>query len=173
MCKLFKEDIKRYTADTPKSQWIYLLFEQGIWATALYRFGCWIRKVRIPVLSLIMKIVSFFLFKISEIVTGVSLPLSAKVGGGIYLGHFGPIIIHSDVTLGNNCSLGTGVIIGTKGIGSKGVPQVGDNVYIGVGAKLLGDIQIGNNVKIGANAVVLTDVPDDVTVVGIPAKVVR
>jgi len=89
------------------------------------------------------------------------------------VGHFGHIILHSDVKMGKNCSIGPGVIIGTRGLSGQGVSIIGDNVYIGVGAKILGEIKIGNNVKIGANAVVLEDVPDGATVVGIPAKIVR
>jgi serine O-acetyltransferase len=57
-------------------------------------------------------------------------------------------------------------------VGNKGVAVIGDNVYIGVGAKILGNISIGNNVKIGANAVVVSNIPDGATAVGIPAKII-
>jgi len=62
--------------------------------------------------------------------------------------------------------------LGTKGMGAQGVPALGNNVYVGVGAKILGNVRIGNNVKIGANAVVVHDVPDEVTVVGVPAQII-
>ena len=57
--------------------------------------------------------------------------------------------------------------------GVEKVPHIGDNVFIGAGAKILGDIKIGNNVKIGANAVVTKDVPDNCTVVGNPAVIIN
>ena len=170
MGKNFKADIARYTK-LEKS--IYTFFEQGLWAIAVYRFGREVRKAKLPIISTILKLIAFFLFKLIEIFTGISLPASAQIGKGLYVGHFGGIILHSDVIIGENCSVGPGVVIGTRGGGRKGVPVIGNNVYIGVGAKVLGNITIGNNVKIGANAVVLTDIPDDSTVGGIPAKIIR
>ncbi|MFC1510444.1 serine O-acetyltransferase [Candidatus Omnitrophota bacterium] len=164
------EDIKRYKREGSIKENLYLLFEQGIWAICVYRFGRWVREVRIPIISLILKMVAFFLFKFIEIITSVSLPFSAVIGKGLYVGHFGPIILHSDVVIGENFSVGPGVVIGTRGSGNTGVPRIGDNVYIGVGAKILGGIDIGDNVKVGANAVVLHDVPEGEVVVGIPAK---
>ena len=166
-----KADIKRYNPECSFKEILYLLFEQGIWAIAVYRFGRWVHAVKIPVFSFVLKIIAFLLFKWIEIMTGISLPASAKIGKGFYIGHFGAIIVHSDAELGENCSIGTGVIIGTKGVGNEGVPTIGNNVYIGTGAKVLGKVKIGNNVKIGANAVVLTDVPGDSTAVGVPAQI--
>ena len=167
----FKADVKRYAKGTRED--VYLIFEQGIWAIAVYRFGRWVRQVRIPVVSFLLRLIAFLLFKNIEVFTGISIPASAQIGKGFYIGHFGSIILHSDAKMGENCSVGPGVLIGTRGLGSKGVPVIGDYVYIGVGAKLLGGIKIGNNVKVGANAVVLEDVPDGATVVGIPARILR
>ena len=161
-------DIKRYGTFTP-----YHIFEQGIWALIVFRFGRWVDQFKVPILRLIPKFIAFILFKQIEILTGISVPASAKIGKGFYIGHFGSIILHSDVQMGENCSIGPGVLIGTRGLGNLGVPKIGNNVYIGVGAKVLGDIKIGNNVKIGANAVVLQDVPDGATVVGIPARIIK
>lgn len=173
MCENFKADIARYRRAGGFREAFYLFFEQGIWAIAVYRFGRAVREFKIPVTSHLIKLVAFVLFKFTEIVTGISLPASARIGKGLYVGHFGYIILHSDVQMGENCSIGPGVVIGTRGLGSQGAPAIGDNVYIGVGAKVLGNIKIGHNVKIGANAVVLEDIPDGATVVGIPAKTIR
>ncbi len=148
-----------------------LLFIQGVWAVVVYRFGQWARRIKIPLLGFLMRLLAFFLFKLIEITTGISVPSSAVIGKGFYIGHFGGIVLHSEVTMGENCSIGPGVLIGTRGSGNKGVPALGNNVYIGVGAKILGGITIGDHAKIGANAVVLNNVPQGATAVGIPAKI--
>ena len=167
-----KADIRRYVKSPRGRENIYVIFEQGMWAVAVYRFGRWARGVRIPVVSLILRMAAFLLFKMTEILTGISLPASAQIGKGLYAGHFGPTILHSHVKMGENCSIGPGVVIGTRGMGDTGTPVIGDNVYAGTGCKILGSVKIGNNVKIGANAVVLTDIPDGATAVGVQARII-
>ena len=81
------------------------------------------------------------------------------------------IFIHGTAHIGKNVTIHQQVTIGSRDV-NKGA-FIGDNVFIGAGAKILGDIRIGNNVKIGANAVVLSDIPDDCTVVGVPGKIVK
>lgn len=166
------QDIKRYTIGLPRKQVPFLLFEQGIWSLAVYRFGRWTRSLRLPVVSQLSRATAFFLFKLAEIVTGISLPPSAKIGAGFYIGHFGPVILHGDVVIGRDCSVGPCVVIGTRGRGRAGAPVLGNGVYVGVGAKVLGAIKVGDSVNIGANAVVLTDVPDGSTVVGVPGRLI-
>lgn len=80
-------------------------------------------------------------------------------------------MISSSATIGCNCTLRQNVCIGTR-YSSDDAPQIGDNVDFGVGAVVIGNIRVGNNVHIGANAVVLSDIPDDTTAVGVPARVV-
>ncbi len=104
---------------------------------------------------------------------GISIPTSVRIGKGCSIGHFGGIILHSDVVMGEDCSLRPGVILETRGLGQRGAPHLGDHVYVGVGAKILGPVRIGHHAKIGANVVVLRNVPDCATAVGIPAKIVR
>lgn len=168
-----KKDIQRYVGTRFwLRQFVEILFTQGVWAIIVYRFGRWVHcSSRIPVLRQFFKILAFLEFKTIEITTGISIPFSADIGEGFYIGHFGGIILNGEVKIGKNCSIGAGVVVGTKGLGDGGVPIIGDNVYIGVGAKILGGIKIGDNARIGANAVVLTDIPDNATAVGIPAKV--
>ncbi len=168
-----KCDIGRYTRYCKtKKDYFYILFEQGLWAIVIYRFGRWANAVRVPLIGLILRIFAFLLFKLTEIVTAVSLPASVPIGKGFYVGHYGPVILHSRARIGENCSVGPGVVLGTKGRGDQGAPRLGNNVYIGVGAKVLGGITIGNNVIIGANSVVVRDIPDGATGVGIPARVI-
>ncbi|MGE5865508.1 MAG: serine O-acetyltransferase, partial [Rhizobacter sp.] len=92
---------------------------------------------------------------------------------GFYIGHFGGIVVNGESVIGKNCNISQGVTLGQANRGrNKGCPIVGDNVYIGPGAKLVGAVRIGDNVAIGANAVVTRDVPDNAVVVGIPARVI-
>ena len=168
-----KQDLKRYFREPGDKVNIYLIFEQGLWAIAVYRFGRCVRQIKIPLISFVLKVIAFLLFKLIEIITGISLPVSARIGKGLYVGHFGYCIVHTDVVIGENFSMGPGVVIGTRGIGNQGVPVIGDNVYVGTGAKILGGIKIGSHVRIGANAVVLMDVPDHCTVVGAPARIIE
>jgi serine O-acetyltransferase len=104
---------------------------------------------------------------------GIDIYPRTRIGKGFYIGHFGTIIVSSHAIIGDNCNISQGVTIGMAVRGDKkGVPEIGDRVYIGPGSKLIGKIKIGNDVAIGANAVVINDVPDNAVVVGVPGKVV-
>jgi len=171
-----KSDLNRYIGLSNRGKLrssLELIFVQGVWAIVVYRFGQWCGNLKVPLISQLLKIVYFFLFKIIEVLTGISISSNAKIGSGIYIGHFGGIFIHSDAIIGKNFNIAQGVTVGVLGLGKKGAPIIGDNVFIGSGAKVLGSIKIGNNVKIGANAVVVNDVPANCTVVGIPARVIK
>ena len=103
---------------------------------------------------------------------GISIPASTVIGPGFYIGHFGGIVVNEASTLGRNCNISQGVTLGQANRGERaGAPCIGDNVYIGPGAKVVGRVRVGSNVAIGANAVVSRDVPDNAVVGGIPAKV--
>jgi len=105
-----------------------------------------------------------------SIVTASDISKETKIGGGLILPHPNGVVIHEKAVIGVNCMIMQQVTIGQ--LANEGAPVLGTNVYIGAGAKVLGDITIGNNVSIGANAVVLIDVPDNCTAVGVPAKVI-
>lgn len=101
--------------------------------------------------------------------------IEGDIGGGLCVGHAegGGVIINDKVKIGKNCNIHHGVTIGVKNRGKNlGVPTIGDNVYIGPGAKVFGGITIGDNVAIGANAVVVTSIPDNAVVVGVPGRIV-
>ena len=104
-----------------------------------------------------------------SVITGAEIPLNVQIGGGLMLPHPNGIIIHPDAEIGVNCLIFQQVTIGSNG---KGVPRIGGHVDIGAGAKILGPVTIGNHVVIGANAVVVSDVPEGVTVAGVPAQIV-
>ncbi len=171
--RFLKEDIKRWKINSPKTLF-YALVEQSFWATVFYRFRRMMRFIKTPLISIVFRITSFLLFKFTEFFLGVTIRSETEIGPGLYIGHAGVIRIHPKVKIGKNFSIAQLVTIGELGVGhTEGVPFIGDNVFVGAGAKILGPIKIGNNVKIGANAVVITDVPDNATVVGVPAKVVK
>lgn len=103
---------------------------------------------------------------------GVNLPGSTVVGPGLFIGHAGGIVVNAATRIGRNCNLSHNVTIGANKGRRAGVPTIGDNVYIGPGAVVIGGISIGDGAAIGANSVVVDDVPPGVTVAGSPARVV-
>lgn len=168
------DDLIKYKKYSGKSSISLILTQQGLWAITVYRINNSIYKSKIftPLKRLIL-IFGLFFQKIIEIITGISIPYSTSVGRGIYFGHFGNIIINSGATIGENCNISQGVTIGVSGRGDfRGVPQIGNNVYIGVNAVVAGAIEIGDNVVIGANSLVIQSVPSNCTVLGVPAKVI-
>ena len=97
----------------------------------------------------------------------------ASIGPGLYIGHWGCTRIGRQVKLGANCNISPMVFIGFGAASGKtGVPTLGDRVYVAAGAKIIGPIHVGSDVAIGANAVVCKDVPDHVTVGGVPARII-
>ena len=105
--------------------------------------------------------------------SGIQISETTQIGKGFYIGHFGCIVVSDQAVIGSNVNISQGITIGRTNRGEKqGVPTIGDEVYIGPGAKIIGKINIGNNITIGANAVVTADVPDNACVVGIPAKII-
>jgi serine O-acetyltransferase len=152
--------------------WRSLLETQGVWVVAAYRFGQWANDEAPTPLRPVAKAAYLAAFKLVEIATGVSLPAHARIGKGFYIGHFGNIIIHPDTVMGERCSISHGVTIGVLGGDRQGVPRIGNDVYIGCGAKILGPVTIGDGAIIGANAVVLADVPAGATAVGVPARII-
>lgn len=103
---------------------------------------------------------------------GIGIPYMTDIGEGFYIGHFGGIIINSNVVIGKNVNLSHGVTIG-KGWGrGTGCPTIGDEVYIGPNSTIVGEITVGSNAAIGANAFVNKDVKSGSTVGGVPAKMI-
>jgi serine O-acetyltransferase len=144
---------------------------QGFWVMLVYRFGRWRYGVHPALIRKIFSLLYKFLFKVVQIVTGIELPCEVEVGNHFVIDHFGGIVISGYAKFGDNCRIRNGVVVGLKNIDDPCAPTIGNNVDIGAGAKLLGNIKIGNNVVIGANAVVLTDVPDNSIAVGVPAVI--
>ncbi|NIC41037.1 serine O-acetyltransferase [Aquabacterium sp. A08] len=144
---------------------------QGFWALLVYRFGQWRYGVRPALLRKLCSLLYKVLFKLVQIVTGIELPCEVKLGKNFVIDHFGGIVISGYARFGDNCRIRNGVVVGLRRVDEPCAPHIGDNVDIGAGAKLLGNIRIGNNVAIGANAVVLCDVPDNHVAYGVPAVI--
>jgi len=104
---------------------------------------------------------------------GIQIEYTTKIGKGLYIEHFGSIVVNPKVIIGKNCNISHDVTIGQKNRGDyAGYPVLGNCIYIAPGAKIIGGIAIGNNVAIGANSVVTKDVPDNAVVVGVPGRII-
>ncbi|WP_052273132.1 serine O-acetyltransferase [Flavihumibacter solisilvae] len=98
---------------------------------------------------------------------------STQIGEGFYISHFGPIVINGKVKIGRNCNITHGVTLGQANRGSNmGCPELGDNVWLGTNAVLVGKIKVGSNVLVAPNAYVNFDVPDNSIVLGNPGKII-
>jgi serine O-acetyltransferase len=140
-----------------------VLLNSRMLAVALFRGKRGLQRRRVPLLPAVLD-------RLCIIGWNVNLGNYTEIGGGLYLPH-GNVVVDGLVSIGRNCVIAPWVTIGTNG--SVAGPRIGDDVFIGTGAKVLGAISVGDGAKIGANAVVLIDVPAGATVVGIPARVVE
>jgi serine O-acetyltransferase len=111
--------------------------------------------------------------RFNQVVHGIEIPPTVEVGPGFVVYHPSGIVLHGNVRIGERFRIHTGAVLGIRGTsrGYVGPPVVGDDVLVGAGAKLLGDITVGDGVHVGANAVLTVDAPAGSVAVGIPAKV--
>lgn len=172
MLELFKQDAARWVvpqqiADLSevtlpaiiKLLYLHLPLRAMLW----FRLGSWLVSRRVPFAKGVVYRLLFRKY-------GVEMSPGAEIGGGFYIAHpVGSVI--SPKRIGKNCTIIHSVTIGMRN--EWAFPDIGDNVFIGAGARILGGIRVGNHATIGANAVVIHDVPDGATVVGIPAKVIK
>jgi serine O-acetyltransferase len=140
-----------------------VLLNSRLLAVALFRAKRALQRRHVPLLPALLDRACILFWN-------VNLGNYTDIGGGLYLPH-GNVVVDGLVSIGRNCVIAPWVTIGTNG--SVAGPTIGDDVFIGTGAKVLGAIHVGDRARIGANAVVLNDVPPGATVVGIPAKVVK
>jgi serine O-acetyltransferase len=140
-----------------------MCFSDGSTAQILYRAMRFCQTHR-------LKPIAFFLYRLNSALGHVVIGRGADFGPGLVIVHSFGIVINTHVKAGRNLVLEHGVTIGAEKNLS---PTLGDNVFIGAGAKVIGPVKIGSDVRIGANAVVTRDLPDGATAVGIPAHVVK
>lgn len=153
---------------------VILFFTQGFWAIYQYRIAHYLYKnVRWKIFRIPLLFLTLIWQKIIEILTGISIASSVKIGHSFYIGHFGGIIINANAVIGDNCNISQGVSIGVSGFGEKrGVPIIGSDVYIGANTVVAGKITIGNNVLIGACSMVKDSFGDNSVLMGVPALVI-
>lgn len=142
---------------------LHVLFSDGSTAQILYRAMRFCQQHR-------LKPLAFLLYRMNAMLGHAVIGRGAEMGPGLVILHSFGIVINTQVKAGKNLVLEHGVTIGAEKNRS---PILGDNVFIGAGAKVIGPVHIGSDVKIGANAVVTRDLPDGATAVGIPARVIK
>lgn len=157
-----------FERDPAARNWLEVLFcYPGLQALLFHRISHWLYNLGIP---LIPRLISH----IARFITGIEIHPGANIGTGVFIDHGMGVVIGETAIIGDYCLIYQGVTLGGTGKESgKRHPTLGENVVVGAGCKVLGNILIGNNVRIGAGSVVLRDVPSDCTVVGIPGRVVH
>lgn len=166
---LIKSDYQKYKKYGGNFLSIIFL-TQGFWASFQYRIAHRIYFLKVPIVKQLLMLICLFWQKSIEILTGISIPASAKIGHSFYIGHFGGIIINANVHIGNNCNISQGVTLGVSGRGEKrGFPTLGNNIYIGANAVLAGNITVDDNVLVSASSLLINDAENNGVYCGVPA----
>ncbi len=156
-----------FERDPAARNWLEVLFcYPGLQALLFHRLAHWLHHIGIPFIPRLTSHIARFL-------TGIEIHPGATIGQGVFIDHGMGVVVGETAIVGDYALIYQGVTLGGTGKQcGKRHPTVGENVVVGAGAKVLGNIQIGNNVRIGAGSVVLRDVPADCTVVGVPGRIV-
>ena len=170
--RLLYLDYRRYRA-AGHSAAATILLTQGFWASAVYRIShAFVDALPEGVLRTLARAAAALAQKAVEIVTGICIPRDCEIGGGLYLPSFGGIIL-SRGTIGEYCTIEQNVTLGIAGKGSeRGQPTIGDRVFVGAHAMIVGRITIGDDAVIFPGSIVTRSVPPRAVVMGHPARVV-
>ena len=171
MLTQFREDLRIIRQRDPAARgWVEILFcYPGFQAIVIHRLSHHLWSSRLP-----LKLIARCLSQIGRSLTGVEIHPGAKIGHSVFIDHGMGVVIGETAVVGERCLLYQGVTLGGTGKEhGKRHPTLGNNVVVGAGAKVLGNIKIGSNTRIGAGSVVLKDVEADCTVVGIPGRIVH
>lgn len=165
--EFLKADLYRYSKNTNTKNFLYYFFKVPSYNYTVYLRYASIRK-RKSILGLILR----YIVKRKMIKYGIQIPSETKIGPGFRIGHFGNIVVNKESVIGANCSISQGVTLGQTNRGSrKGAPSLGDRVWVGANAVIVGKITVGNDVLIAPNAYVNKDVPANSVVIGNPAEI--
>ncbi len=161
-------DMKAIYRNDPAARNIEFILYPGFQAMFVHRIIHPLYKLGIP---FIPRMISQF----SRFLTGVEIHPGARIDNGFFIDHGAGIVIGETAIIGKNCVIFHNVTLGGTGKHEgKRHPTIGDNVFIGTGATLLGPLRVGNNVRIGANTFLyMVDIPNNATVVGTPGKITR
>lgn len=168
MKRLF-DDAKNISKKDPAARNIIhvILLYQGFHILIFHRIGHFFYNIK---LYFIARLIS----QIGRFITGIEIHPGAKIGNRLFIDHGMGVVIGETAIIGNDCTIFHGSTLGGTGKDvNKRHPTLKNNVIVGCGAQLLGNITIGNNVKIGANAIVLSNIPDNSTVVGEKSRVIQ
>ncbi len=163
----FKEEIKATLERDPAATSVaaVILTYPGLHALFYHRVARTLYLWKVPFFPR-------FVSQLARWLTGIEIHAGAKIGKGFFIDHGMGVVIGETAIIGKNVTLFQGVTLGGTGKQKgKRHPTIGNNVVVGAGACVLGDIHIGDNVSIGANAVVVRDVPANSTVVGVPGRI--
>lgn len=166
MPKGFDIDKRRYASD--KSGTVPTFFKYPG-----FRFMMLYRMARAHSRHSLTGLIARIWFKRLQVKYGFQIPITCEIGDGLFLGHFGNIVINQGATIGKNCNIAQGVTIGYVSRGKRqGCPVIGDRVWIGANAVIVGNVRIGNDVLIAPLSFVNFDVPDGAVVSGNPAVII-
>lgn len=161
---LISEDLRTHEGD---------LFAQGFWALFNHRFGNWRMSVRPKLLRAPLTFTYRVWRKLTQIMCGIDLPYTVKVGRRVKLEHFGGMILVAE-SIGDDVVIRQNTTFGVRSVSELGRnPVIEDGADIGVGAVILGRVVVGAHAIVGANAVVVSDVPPWSVAVGVPARVIK
>lgn len=169
--QLVRSDLYRHTGtcDGPTFR-RYLWHSPGFQYSFCLRLVAWLRTEQRPIRSCLP--IARAVHRHLTYKYGISIPAHTRIGPGLMIGHFGDIVVNGSCVIGRNCDIFQGVTLGKAMRGpNEGTPTIGDNVYMGPGAKVVGRVTVGSNVAIGANAVITKDVPDNAVVGGVPGRI--
>jgi serine O-acetyltransferase len=168
LLSLIREDVANVMESDPaaKSRVEVLLCYAGLHAVWFYRVNHWLWSHRLG-------LAARWLSQVARFLTGIEIHPGAKIGRRLFIDHGMGVVIGETTSVGDDVTLYQGVTLGGTGKEhGKRHPTIEDGVVVGGGAKILGNITIGKNCRIGAGSVVLRNVPDNSTVVGVPAHII-
>lgn len=167
-----RKDLHRYSGDSRLSSFLkHVVFTPGYRYTVFMRTAGYLRRRRALKYTLYPP-VKLYLLRL-RYKFGIAIPEYTEIGPGLFINRFGGIYIAGDAVIGSNVNITHGVMLGYMNRGPKiGAPRVGDRVFLGAGAKVIGAVTVGADAAVGVNAVVTRDVPPSGVAAGIPAKVI-
>lgn len=159
-----------FLVDTFFEKFIKTTLQLGTIAVVYYRFGNWAYSLNNKLIQSLALFIYYFSGLFIATATQIFINPRLLIGKGFIIHNFSGVVIDAEA-IGENFTVNQGVSIGPNWR-DKGKPIIGNNVFIGSGAKVLGPVHIGNNVVVAANALVAKSVPDNCTVVGVPARII-